>query len=65
MNQQRDLFQTERPTTTTAVALSATDPRRPHPEHLTTTDFHADMDEDHGPPALCLLFAKRPNLKPP
>jgi len=38
---------------------------QPHPEHLTTTDFYAAMGEDHGRPALRLLFAKRPSLKPP
>ena len=38
---------------------------QPHHEHLTTTDFYAAMGEDHGRPALRLLFAKRPSLKPP
>ena len=38
---------------------------QPHPEHLTTTDFQAAMGEDHCRPALRLLLAKRPSLKPP
>ena len=38
---------------------------QPHPENLTTTDFYAAMGEDHCRPAMRLLFAKRPNLKPP
>jgi hypothetical protein len=38
---------------------------QPHPEHLTTTDFQAAMGEDHSRPAMRLLFAKRPSLKPP
>lgn len=37
----------------------------PHPEFLTTTDFQAAMGEDHSTPAMRLLFAKRPSLKPP
>lgn len=32
---------------------------------LTTTDFQAAMSEDHCRPAMRLLFAKRPSLKPP
>jgi hypothetical protein len=39
--------------------------QQPHPEHLTTTDFQAAMGEDHCRPAMRLLFAKRPSLKPP
>ena len=38
---------------------------QPHPEHLTTTDFQAAMGEDHCRPAMRLLLAKRPSLKPP
>jgi len=38
---------------------------QPHPEHLTTTDFQAAMGEDHCRPAMRLMFAKRPSLKPP
>ena len=38
---------------------------QPHPEPLTTTDFQAAMGEDHCRPALRLLFARRPSLKPP
>jgi predicted transposase YbfD/YdcC len=38
---------------------------QPRPEYLTTTDFQAAMGEDQGRPALRLLFAKRPSLKPP
>lgn len=38
---------------------------QPHPENLTTTDFHAAMGEDHCRPAMRLLLAKRPSLKPP
>ena len=38
---------------------------QPHPEHLTTTDFFAAMGEDHCRPAMRLLFAKSPSLKPP
>jgi hypothetical protein len=38
---------------------------QPHPEHLTTTNFFAAMGEDHCRPAMRLLFAKRPSLKPP
>ena len=38
---------------------------QPHPEHQTTTDFQAAMGEDHCGPAMRLLFAKRPSLKPP
>jgi hypothetical protein len=36
-----------------------------HPEYLTTTDFQTAMGEDHCKAAMRLLFAKRPNLKPP
>ncbi|MDR3377878.1 MAG: hypothetical protein P4M10_04285 [Verrucomicrobiae bacterium] len=36
-----------------------------HPEHLTTTDFQSAMGEDHGRPALRLIFNQRPSLKPP
>ena len=38
---------------------------QPHPQFLTTTDFHAAMGEDYGKPALRLLLAKRASLKPP
>jgi hypothetical protein len=38
---------------------------QPHPEYLTTTDFHAAMAEDHGRGALRLLFNKNPSLRPP
>lgn len=38
---------------------------QPHPEHLTTTDFQSAMGEEHGRPALRLIFNKRPSLKPP
>ena len=38
---------------------------QPHPEYLTTTDFQAAMVEDHCKPALRLVLAKRPCLKPP
>jgi hypothetical protein len=38
---------------------------QPHPDNLTTTDFHAAMGEDHCRPAMRLLLAKRPRLKPP
>ena len=38
---------------------------QPHAEYLTTTDFQAAMGEDHCRPAMRLLFAKRPSLKPP
>ena len=36
-----------------------------HPQNLTTTDFHSAMSEEHCRPAIRLLFAKRPSLKPP
>ena len=36
-----------------------------HPAHLTTTDFQSAMGEDHGRPALRLIFNQRPSLKPP
>jgi hypothetical protein len=36
-----------------------------HPEYLTTTDFQAAMSEEHCKPAMRLLFAKCPTLKPP
>jgi hypothetical protein len=36
-----------------------------HPQNLTTTDFQAAMGEDHCKPAIRLLFAKHPTLKPP
>jgi hypothetical protein len=36
-----------------------------HPEHLTTTDFQSAMGEEHGRPALRLIFNQRPSLKPP
>jgi hypothetical protein len=38
---------------------------QPHPEYLTTTDFQAAMGEEHGRPAIRLIFNKRPSLKPP
>jgi hypothetical protein len=38
---------------------------QPHPEHLTTTDFQSAMGEEHCRPAIRLLFAKNPSLKPP
>jgi hypothetical protein len=38
---------------------------QPHPEYLTTTDFQTAMGEDHCKPAMRLLFAKHPTLKPP
>ena len=36
-----------------------------HPEHLTTTDFYSAMGEEHCRPALRLVCAKNPSLKPP
>jgi hypothetical protein len=39
--------------------------RQPHPENLTTTDFHSAMGEEHCRPAMRLVCAKRPSLKPP
>jgi len=38
---------------------------QPHPQNLTTTDFHSAMGEEHCRPAIRLLFAKRPSMKPP
>ncbi len=38
---------------------------QPHPEHMTTTDFQSAMSEEHGRPAIRLLFNQRPSLKPP
>ena len=38
---------------------------QPHPEYLTTTDFQSAMGEEHCRPAIRLLFAKNPSLKPP
>jgi len=38
---------------------------QPHPQNRTTTDFHSAMGEEHCRPAIRLLFAKRPSLKPP
>jgi hypothetical protein len=35
-----------------------------HPEHLTTTDFHSAMSEDHRRAAMRIVLAKRPNLSP-
>ena len=36
-----------------------------HPEYLTTTDFYAAMGEEHCRPAMRLVSAKNPSLKPP
>lgn len=38
---------------------------QPHPQYLTTTDFHSAMAEEHCRPALRLVCAKRPGLRPP
>ncbi len=38
---------------------------QPHPEPLTTTDFQSAMSEEHGRPAIRLLFNPHPSLKPP
>lgn len=38
---------------------------QPHPEHQTTTDFHAALGEKHGRRAVRLVLAERPNFKPP
>jgi hypothetical protein len=38
---------------------------QPHPEYLTTTDFHSAMSEELYRPAMRLIFARRPSLKPP
>jgi hypothetical protein len=35
-----------------------------HPEHLTTTDFHSAMSEDHRRFAIRAALSKRPNFKP-
>ena len=35
-----------------------------HPEHLTTTDFHSAMSEDHRRAAMRLVLFKCPSLKP-
>jgi hypothetical protein len=36
---------------------------RRRPDHVTTTDFHSALSEDHCRPALGLVLRKRPNLK--
>ena len=38
---------------------------QPQPQYMTTTDFHSAMGEDHCRPALRLVCAKRPGLRPP
>jgi hypothetical protein len=38
---------------------------QPHPENLTTTDFYSAMGEEHCRPAMRLVCAKNPRLKPP
>jgi hypothetical protein len=38
---------------------------QPHPENLTTTDFHTVMGQEHGREALRLVLNKHPRLKPP
>jgi hypothetical protein len=36
-----------------------------HPENMTTTDFHCAMGQEHCRPAMRLVCAQRPSLKPP